>query len=203
MDAASDYLTVLQLAVGLNLVAGAYTNIRKEFENRVADEIDDYREIMAGIVRDQPDGPLDAGLEKKKPLTDRELYRYLLDVSNRFHERARAFSRFDAWIEFALIVIGIVSACGLVAATVWPALPITKSQGVVICLVSIVPAVLAFLKAFAEIRTHDGFYRRRQNDSRAEKEAWRNQERSRSDAQAGEIGRAINQVRFRAPTRGR
>ena len=92
MRPASDYLTLLQLAVGLNLLVGAYSSYRKGVEAAVEDELDLHRERINEIVATSSKlaREIEHNLENKpiKTLTDQKLSGHLGDISIKFHQRA-------------------------------------------------------------------------------------------------------------------
>ncbi len=50
MGTASDYTTLLQLNVGVNLAVDAYASRRKRAEEKIAEELDSARETMDQIL---------------------------------------------------------------------------------------------------------------------------------------------------------
>lgn len=100
MQAISNYLTILQLGVGLNLVVGAYSSYRKNQEEYIQGKIDDARENIDEILGPEVDIPAKFRSEllnegPVKELTDKELRRYLIDVSIRFDRRKRTYGSRD------------------------------------------------------------------------------------------------------------
>lgn len=67
MRPAQDCLTLLQLAVGMNLVIGAYGSHGKGIEGKIESELDLHREKIDEIISTEhnDNSPISEGLEKK------------------------------------------------------------------------------------------------------------------------------------------
>jgi hypothetical protein len=201
MRPASDYLTLLQLAVGLNLVVGAYGAHRKNLESRIADEIDASREKIDEIL-DSSNPPvleLKEGLERKevKNLSDRELARYFGDTSIRFYKRVYRFGQRDNMVEPWLVPIGLLCLFELFYASLWPKTMISYNLVYLCLILGFVPALWVFLRLVRETAEHERFYRRQANSSYRNNVDDRHAARLRSEAIDGEIFRATNQIRVR------
>lgn len=201
MRPASDYLTLLQLAVGLNLVVGAYGARRKDLESRIANEIDASREKIDEIVDslNPPVLELNENLEKKgvKDLSDRELARYFGDTSIRFYKRVYRFGQRDDMVEPWLVPIGLFCLFGLLYASLWPKTMISYTLIYLFLVIGFGPALWAFLRLVRETAEHEKFYRRQANNSYRDNVEERHAARLRSKAVDGEVFRTTNQIRVR------
>ena len=201
MRPASDYLTLFQLAVGLNLVIGAYGSHRKNLESRISEELSLSRKQIDEILdhTNPPVNEIEERLEKKeiKKLTDRELSRYLGDTSIRFYKRCYKFSQRDNFIEPFLVPIGLICLIGLIYASLWPKTQISYDIVYAFLGVGFFPALWAFIRLVREMAEHELFYRRQANSSYRDSVEDRQAARIRSEAIRGEIFRATNQVRIR------
>jgi len=201
MNTIGDYLTVLQLGVGLNLVAGAYASHRKDFEEKVGEELERHRDHMDRLLRRAPleQGAISHDLQDRpvEGLTDRELGRCLGDASVRFHGRVHRYGKRDGTIERLLIPIGLGCALCLVVASIWPGMPIAWWLALILSAVALGPPLYAFVRTSRELKDHEWYYHRQVNDTYAEKVAGRHDARMRSKAVKGEIHRITNQVRVR------
>jgi hypothetical protein len=201
MQLANDYLTLLQLAVGLNLVVGAYGSHRKHMENKIGDELSASREQIDEILdsKSPPVLELAPNLEKKevKKLTDRELSRYLGDVSIRFYQRCHSFGQRDKIVEPWLVPIGLLCLVGLIYASLWPQSQVSNLIVDLFLVIGFVPALWAFMRLVRETAEHERFYRRQANISYREKVADEHGKRIRSEKVDGEIFRVMNQIRVR------
>lgn len=197
MNTSGDYLTVLQLGVALNLVVGAYTTARVDFEQQAAYELDVCQEKLATFMKGEPEGPLEDNLHRKpiKDLTKRELYRYVTDITVRLDDRVRNYSRLDGKIDNALLLTGFACVVALIWASVNPLLHVPRGIGIFASIASLAVPLLAFTKTNLELKAHRRFYRRPPNDSFVKKVQDRNKERSHSDGSPGEIFKVTNRVR--------
>ena len=201
MRHASDYLTLLQLAVTLNLVVGAYSSYRKGIEADIGAELDLHREKMDEIiaVSDELPSEIKQGLEQQpvKTLSDRELSRYLGDVSIRFHRKVYKFARRDRLVEPFLMPIGVFSLMLLLYASWWPKTNVSYRAVYSLSIITLLPAIWSYVRLLRETREHGSFYHRKVNDTYIEKSSEGHSKRLRSLPLEGEISRALNAVRIR------
>lgn len=200
MQPIGNYQTLLQLAVGLNLVIGGYGKIRTDLEKEIEDELIKARGQMDEILpRRENNAPIDHGFHKRpiKELDDRHLSRYLSDVTIRyFHRSEKARSR-DAVINPALIIIGVFSLLCLCYASIWPKTLIPMLWVYLLVFVFVGCPVGAFILANIEARTHALYRRRELNDSAKEKFRDNHAKRIKTDPIGGEISRVTNRIRVR------
>ena len=201
MGTASDYTTLLQLSVAVNLAVDAYASRRKRAEEKIAEELDSARETMDRILSHAAgvDAPLDQGLERKpvKELTNRELSRYLGDVTIRFYRRAHRFRVLDKYMEPLLTPLGIVSLVALVAASLSPSTDVPSWTVWLGAAVLFAPPILAFVRATRDTRRHEHFHRREANVSYSKVVEAEHDRRMRTTAAKGEIFRVTNHIRVR------
>ncbi len=197
----TDFLTLLQLSVGLNWVVGAYGSYRRTYEDDIRDRLDHAREHMDALLlgdrASQPSIPQDLQVRNIKDLSNRELNRYLIDANTRFHRRRALYRHRDGYLEPLLLPIGLISLIGLVYASFYPHQTISHWAAFVACGIAFLPSVAALTRLAWEVRQHENFYRREPNPSYVRSSQESQNERMRSKPTRGEISRIINQVRIR------
>lgn len=195
-----DYLTILQLGVALNLVTGAYASQRREFEDKVANELNDYRDKIRQLLNlEKEQGPIGYELERKdiRQLSDRELSRLQSDVSIRFWRRSYNFGKKDIFFEKALIPIGIFCAMALVVASIWPEEYIAPYIALFISLIAVGVPIYAFVRTYTELREHQLYYRRNTTRNYSDNIEREHDLRMRSSPKKGEIHEIHNALRAR------
>jgi hypothetical protein len=169
MQAASNYLTLLQLGAGFNLVIGAYSSHRKNIENKIEDEIDASRDQINEIIdhENPPILEIEPRLEKKEIelLPERELVRYLGDVSIRFQRRCYCFGQRDKIVEPCLFPIGLLCLAGLIYASLWSKVRVNDLVVYVSLVIGFLPALWAFMRLMRETTEHKRFYLRHVDSS--------------------------------------
>lgn len=197
----SDYSSLIQFIAGINLVVGAYAPYRRNVEDSIEDKLDIARSQIDEILDkyNPPTEILSRNLEKKeiKNLSDREIARYLGDVSIRFYDRCYKFGKYDPFFEFGLPLIGIIFVMILIYSAIFPEALINEFCISFFVIVGLIPALFSFLKTIFEIKLHEKFYRRKANDSYKRLAQNRHNKRKRTDPIVGEIFRVTNQVRVR------
>ena len=199
MLAANNYLTLLQLGVGFNLVVGAYGSHRKNIENKIEDEIEASREKINEIIdhKNPPILEIEPHLEKKKIelLPERHLVRYLGDVSIRFHRRCYCFGQRDKIVEPCLVPIGLLCLAGLIYASLWPKVKVSDLVVYVSLVIGFLPALWAFMRLMKETAEHERFYLRQVDSSYGPTVVAKHEERVRSAAVDGEMFKVMNRIR--------
>ena len=201
MQSGVNYQTLLQLGVGLNFAIGAYGPYRKEYEERIRSKLDEARERLNELLsRDdsQFSSPrTDLQSLPIRHLSDRELHRYLSDVTIRFYRRRQVYDRGDKFLDGLLVPIGLISLLLLCYASFWPKTQIRNWAAYSICFLILVPSTVALARVVLEIRNHERFYRKESNLTHLKTSQQRQDDRMRSLPTQGEITRVMNEARLR------
>lgn len=202
MQPIGDYLTLLQLSIGLNWVVGAYSSYRKNYEEDIRAKLDRAREEMDELLAS---GEIESVKLRSnlhdyeiKQISDRELSRYLVDATIRFHRRRQKFRRRDGYLEPLLFPIGLLSLLALCYASFWPRTLVSRGAIYGACAIGLLPAIAALARLLVEVSQHERAYRRDTRGSYIQASEAGQDKRIRSSPLRGEIARIINQVRVRS-----
>ncbi|MBL3553161.1 hypothetical protein JMM51_13235 [Rhodovulum sulfidophilum] len=196
-------ISIFQLSASFCLIVGAFSSYRRAHERTIENSLDVARSQMTTVILPRQDQlePLEIRnnlqVPKLKDLSNRELHRYLGDVTIRFYGRRFKFAATDRFIDRALVIVGLSSIAGLIVSSRFPGAMVSDWVFYGISIVSLGLPIASFLKVSFEVKRHDHYFNRSVDKEYSKKIQSKHEGRIRSLPSRGEIFSVANEIRVR------
>ena len=158
----SDYETLLQLGVGINVVLGGYSGYRNSFAEKVSEELSEAR-LRLQEMGYKPSRKRSVRNDLQEIslhlLTGDEISQFLYDVTYRHYERTYASELLDNTIPPTLVTVGFVDLAILIYASLWPKTKVSYLYIYIGLVISLLPFLVIITREIYKIHRHRKFYR--------------------------------------------